>query len=359
MDLNTLQKSIYEMNEEEIFYKKYREAEKSKESLHAFLSQIDKEEVYKKHRLILEWPDTIPLGRKYDDTFFFDMNDTNAILVQRHNRYSPPLMHSHTFFELIYVYDGTCVQKLNHTENLLHTGDVCIIPPGVLHAIDVNDSSVILNVLIRKDTLHNIFFNFLSTQNILSSFFLNNIYGQSINSYIIFHTGQDYEIRRGFLYMYWESLNKSMYYYQMIGNTLTLCFGLLIRNYSHFVETPSPARRNEEQSDKLLQYIQANYAAVTAEETARVFSYSREYVSRLIKEATGLSFTGFVQKVRMEKAQDLLRNTNMTVAEIAEQVGYSSPEHFIRLFRRFSKMTPTGYRHSQSDNKEKVIIARL
>lgn len=359
MDVETLRSQIYQYNEEERFYKAYAEAEQSRDTLNDFLNHLDKEEILKKHRLILEWPETIPTGRKYDDTFFFDMNDSNAILVQRHNRFSPPLMHYHTFFELIYVYDGTCLQKLPHTEKKLHTGDICIIPPGVKHAIDVHDRSVIINILIRKDTLHNIFFNFLSTQNVLSSFFLNNIYGKNQESWIIFHTGQDSEMRNAFLYMYWEALNRQVYYYQMIGNTLTICFGLLIRNYVHFVEMPAPTRKHEEQADRILQYIQQHYDTVTADDISHVFSYSKEYASRLIKDITGLSFIQYVKKVRMEKAEDLLRNTNLSVSRISEQVGYNSSEHFIRLFRQYAHMTPTEYRLSQSANEEHAIIARL
>lgn len=82
MDIETLRSEIYQYNEEEQFYKAYAKAEQSRDSLHDFLNHLDKEEIIKKHRLILEWPETIPIGRKYDDTFFFDMNDSNAILVQ-------------------------------------------------------------------------------------------------------------------------------------------------------------------------------------------------------------------------------------------------------------------------------------
>lgn len=360
MDYETLKLAIYDLNEDEKFYKSYRNAHHSPEELDAFLRSLDQEDVFKRHLLILEWSKTIPIGQTYDDTFFFDMTNQNAIIVQRHNRYSPALVHSHTFFELIYVYDGKCTQKIENHSFPLQMGDVCIIPPGVRHSIEVNDdTSVIFNVLIRKETLHSIFFNFLSINNVLSSFFLNNLYSQKSNSYILFHTGSDLEMKRGFLYMYWEFLNKDLYYYQMIATTLTLVFGLLIRNYSRYVEMPGTSNKTESQAEKILQEMQCNYATATIKSVANQFGYSEEYVSKLIKNFTGKSFTKAMQEIRMTKAEDLLINTNMTVESISLSVGYSNMEHFIRLFKRLHKETPTGYRKVHSENTTRVVTARI
>lgn len=344
MDVNALQLHIYEMNEDEKFYKEYYYARQQQYSLEKFISKLDMDDVLKRHLLIPELKETIPVGNIYEDTFFFDMNDTNSIIVQKHNRYSPPLFHKHTFFELLYVYDGKCKQKLQHTEFELKTGDICVIPPEIEHAIAVNDESIILNVLIRKDTLHNIFFNFLNTQNMLSSFFLNNIYAQKANDYIIFHTGSDFELRRAFLYMLWETVNKQLYCYQLIGNTLMQVFALLIRNYENTIEMPVFTHKSDVQRYAIIQYIQEHYSSVKLEDIAEKFHYTSEYTSKLIKETTGMTFTEITQRVRMEKAQDLLANTNMSVALISEEIGYDAPEHFIRLFKKYTQMTPSSYR---------------
>lgn len=346
MDIKALQLKIYEMNEDELFYKDYYYARQQQYSFEKFLSELDMDDVLRRHLLIPEVTDTIP--PQFEDAFFFDMNAPNGIITQKHNRYSPAILHSHTFFELLYVYDGTCRQKLQHTEFQLQTGDVCIIPPGIEHAIAVNDESIILNVLIRKDTLHNIFYSFLNTENILSAFFLNNIYAQKANDYIIFHTGSDLEIQRGFLYMLWETVNKRLYCYQMIGNTLMLVFGLLIRNYENTVEMPIFSRKEDVQRFALLQFIQEHYASVKLEDVARKFHYTPEYTSKLIKETTGMTFTEITQRIRMEKAQDLLNNSNLSVASISEEIGYDSPEYFIRLFKKHTHMTPSAYRKNNS-----------
>ena len=100
MDIETLKSEIYKMNEEELFYRKYYYARQQDFSLKKFLAELDIDEVYEKHFLVPEIPDTIP--PHFEDGFFFDLNKKASILTMRHNRYSPAIIHDHTFFELIY-----------------------------------------------------------------------------------------------------------------------------------------------------------------------------------------------------------------------------------------------------------------
>lgn len=342
MEYETLKSEIYKLNEDEIFYRKYYYARQQEYSLKKFLAELDIDWVHERHLLVPEISDTIP--PHYEDWFFFDPEQRASILTMRHNRYSPPIVHDHTFFELIYVYDGACEQTISGSKHSLSLGDICIIPPGIRHSIGVFDNSIVFNCLIRKSTLHNIFFNFLSNPNILTAFFLNNIYSENGNDYIIFHTGSDYEIGRGFLYMYWESVNQSLYWDQMISYTLMLVFGLLIRNYEKSIDVPTFTQKADVQRFALLQFIQDNFANVTLDQIAEKFHYTPEYTSRLIKSTTGRSFTQIVQQVRLEKAQVLLQDTNLSVANIANQVGYETTEYFIRIFKKQMHMTPTEYR---------------
>lgn len=342
MDYETLKSEIYKLNEEELFYRKYYYAKQQKYSLEKFLAELDLEKVYEKHLLVPEIADTIP--PRFEDSFFFDMDKKASVVTLRHNRYSPAIIHEHTFFELLYVYDGHCEQSISGNKHSLSLGDICIVPPGIRHSVSVFDDSIVFNCLIRKSTLHTAFFNFLSNPNILTAFFLNNIYSENGNDYIIFHTGSDFEIQRDILYMYWESINKSLYWDQMISYTLMLVFGLLIRNYEKSIEVPTFTQKADVQRFALMQYIQDNFDTVTLPQIADKFHYTPEYTSRLIKSTTGKSFTQILQQVRLEKAQVLLQDTNLSVANIANQVGYETTEYFIRIFKKQMHMTPTEYR---------------
>ncbi len=342
MDIDTVKTSLYHLNEDELFYRKYYYARQQEYSLKKFLAELNMDYVHKRNLLILEDASTIP--PRFEDSFYFDSADSKSIVVMKHNCYSPALVHSHTFFELLYVYDGACQQKLNNSVIRLHTGDICIIPPGISHSIEVFDESVVINVLIRKSTLHNIFYTFLRTPNILSAFFLNNIYSKNGNDYIIFHSGIDEEIKRNFLYILYEHINKDDYCYQIISNTVMLIFALLIRNYERSIELPTFTEKADVQRFALLQYIQDHFTSISLEDVAERFHFTPEYTSKLIKSTTGQTFTEILRKVRIERAQVLLQDTNMSVADIGAQVGYETPEHFIRTFKKVVGISPTGYR---------------
>lgn len=348
MDVEELKHQIYQFNDEELFYKEQYEAREAGQ-IYAYIAKQDIQEVIRRHLLIPEVKETIP--PEFKDSFFFDMADKDSIVVQKHNRYSPALIHSHTFFELVYVYDGKCTQEISGQTIFMKTGDFCVIPPSVEHSISVYDDSIIINIMLRRNTLHSMFYNFLNTPNKLSSFFLNNIYAKRANDYILFHSGMDSYIRESFCWMLCESMNKQEYSYQCITNVLLLDFYLLVRNYSESVQMPLFNSKIDVQRYAIIQYIQDNYRDVTLSTVAKRFHYSNEYTSRLIKDLMGMTYTEVVRTVRIERSQDFLANTTMTVANIAEAIGYDTTEHYIRQFKKHTGMTPSAYRKQEAKNR--------
>ena len=61
-----------------------------------------------------------------------------------------------------------------------------------------------------------------------------------------------------------------------------------------------------------------------------------------------MTYSDTLLRVRMEHAMDLLVNTNLSIATISYEIGYETPEHFNRKFKKYSGMTPTAYRKGYS-----------
>lgn len=80
-------------------------------------------------------------------------------------------------------------------------------------------------------------------------------------------------------------------------------------------------------------------------EVARAVNCSTFYFCKMFKKATGLHFTEYLARVRIEKAKNLLLNPNLRISEIAYEVGFQSLTHFNRVFRRLVGESPTEYRH--------------
>ena len=98
---------------------------------------------------------------------------------------------------------------------------------------------------------------------------------------------------------------------------------------------------------EIMNYVQANYIDITLDDLAENFFLSKPYLSKYIKEKSGMTFGDLVKKIRMKKAKALLKSSNMTVENIAMSVGYQNVEHFNRLFKKAYDMTPMLFRNQK------------
>ena len=97
---------------------------------------------------------------------------------------------------------------------------------------------------------------------------------------------------------------------------------------------------------KVKQYINANYhrSDLSLAEASSISGYKEKYFCTLFKRRFGLSFTDYLNKVRISAARELLETTSQRVYLISDAVGYRSMEHFMRLFKRETGLTPKAYR---------------
>ena len=280
----------------------------------------------------------------YSEPLFFSGSSEQEIRIVQHDRYTLPLMHKHDFFELVYVYEGEFTQQIESTKLPMHTGDLCLIPPGVHHSLDVCNYSIVLNILITEVKFKNIIFNELKADNLISSFFIGNVYSENVNDFIIFHTNGDRQIQDLILDMCLEQINGEDYYRYMLNADILKLLGLLLRSYEKTCDVPRIRKKKDSENFSILQYIEQNYRSLTLQELAEHFHYSAQHMSHRLKQITGMSFTEYLLRKRMKISADLLTNTNVKVKTIGENTGYQSQEHFIRTFRKYYGVTPGAYR---------------
>jgi YesN/AraC family two-component response regulator len=166
------------------------------------------------------------------------------------------------------------------------------------------------------------------------------------NSYLIFHTGNDHELKDLILQMMLEYANRYQEYEAILNAYFSIFFGKLLRYYENTAQISDPDTHRSRLSYELNQYIQENHQKISLSDIARRFGYSDEYTSRLIKQLMGRSFSEILADARMKHAAALLKSTNLPVRDIAYQVGYENPENFIRTFKKHNKKTPTEYRRN-------------
>jgi len=107
--------------------------------------------------------------------------------------------------------------------------------------------------------------------------------------------------------------------------------------------------------EKAVAYINVHYAAaLSLEDVARRFFFSRSQFTRSFRQHTGQSFLEYLNARRIEQARKLLIETDWTSAMITRYVGFSSPAHFHRLFLRETGITPMQYRQQKRGGEEDI-----
>lgn len=95
----------------------------------------------------------------------------------------------------------------------------------------------------------------------------------------------------------------------------------------------------------ILEYVNENYNKdLTLDAISAKFGFNSSYFSRMFKKALGSGYTDYLCFVRICKAEKLLRETDMSVIDVALEVGFSSVSYFNRVFKKHKNCTPTLYK---------------
>lgn len=116
-----------------------------------------------------------------------------------------------------------------------------------------------------------------------------------------------------------------------------------------------PASRSDVVILKGIKLVQERYwDRVPLSELARELGVSKSMLSRRFRQAMGVPFRDYLVRLRLEKAKALLRTGHVSITEVAQMVGFGDLPRLDKLFKRYTGVTPSVYRHRDlvSDNKE-------
>ena len=119
----------------------------------------------------------------------------------------------------------------------------------------------------------------------------------------------------------------------------------MVLDYTERVERLRQGKQPSKLTIDVSNYIQHHISEpITVEKIAEALFLSRPYLSRRFKEETGESLTDFILKEKTEEAKRLLRYSDKPLTAISSYLGFSSPSHFSRVFRRYTGYIPREYR---------------
>ena len=112
-----------------------------------------------------------------------------------------------------------------------------------------------------------------------------------------------------------------------------------------YQESKVPKKMNKT-ARQVVEYVQEHFAEydLSLDNVASKFELNPTYMSRIIKQELGMGYKDFLMELRMNKAKEMLLEPSVNVSDVCMQVGYANPSHFIKLFSKYTGMTPAKYR---------------
>ncbi|MCA0758626.1 AraC family transcriptional regulator [Paenibacillus sp. N4] len=281
------------------------------------------------------------------DRFF---NPDFDIFINREVESFSLSQHTHDFIEISYVEEGNGYHYVEDQMIPIKRGDLFVIPIGTSHVFrptSQDNPLVIYNCIFRTSMLEQLR-SVVREPSILHSLF----YGSqpSAVKWLQFQDKFDkfLTVMQG---MYREFLKKeAQYEFLMMGQLIQVL--AMLQRYEcdgSLVSTPT------NKMDDAIQYINDHYAAnLTVQQVSERSFMSPSHFQRLFKKTTGVTFMTYLQNFRIQRCCELLKSTEMTIQEAANQVGYQDMKFFHELFRKKTGVTPREYRRNSPDMDYKL-----
>lgn len=262
------------------------------------------------------------------------------------------------FVDVLFVLKGNCTCKFYKTDLTISPESVflsrhsfCMIPHQVIHSFSPDQDCQILHIFFKLDSLRSHYSDLISANNTLLLFCSNMLYQSHYWNYLYFSVSYTDKLDTLLTEMYEEFYHKQIYHQNMLYYSAGMFFTLMERQLlSQISVSPSNPLRLV-RYDQIYSYICDNYSLTSAREIAEYFHISQSYLCKLFHE-NGTTVTTVIQEIRLQHTRSLLEQSDLSVQNIAELVGYHDLTYFIKLFKRNFSITPYQYRKKYQSAKK-------
>ncbi|WP_270739507.1 helix-turn-helix domain-containing protein [Massilioclostridium coli] len=258
-----------------------------------------------------------------------------------------PVFHNHDYYEMVYVYRGGCVNTFRDHEVILSQGDILLLNPNVLHCLHtLHEQDCVFNIMLSRSLFEESMLLLLSDNKLFSNFIVSYMYQiNTSQEFLYFPAQQDGQVDDIVTNLIYEVRERSSSGNgNVIQYLLAVLFTLLARIHAEENNINAETQPKIASLLDIISYINQNSNTVNLSVLEERFSYSSGYISRMIKQHCGQSFTQLVQNAKLQHAREILKTTDTSIVEVAEESGFQDSQYFSKLFKEKFGLTPRQYR---------------
>ena len=270
--------------------------------------------------------------------------------VIRDEEFSMPSIHFHPEFEIYYLMDGSRHYFIEDKFYLIGQNHIVLIDTMQIHKTSACGKGP-----------HDRFLIELTTEPFAS--FFSGLSGISFQSLFrelagVWEIGEDGRFfAEGIFRAIADELREQKPYYQtLVMMKIAELVLYMARLNTGMRVSAAPARTSKHtQISSVTDYISNNFdKQISLDLICRHFYINKSYLCRVFKDVTGSTVQDYIHMCRIKKAQELLKNSSMSVSEISASLGYGTATYFERVFRKYMETTPFRYRKKMLLIEQKV-----
>jgi len=252
------------------------------------------------------------------------------------------------FFELVLIKEGKGTQCINYNLYPYNEGSIFLLPPLKCHSFNISTSSKFVFLKFTDSFFKNS--NRVSVDRsewfgeaayILSNY--NQLPGDLIKSDI-----DRQHLRRLIAMILQESRNYGEESISLVSSLMTSVLEILIRNIKKGSHYEVAENGNDDRATMMLTYINENISKqelLKVEHLAETFSMSPTYVSEFFRKQVGISLREYIIKAKLKLVEIRLLNSDYTLTEIADDLGFTDVSHLSKTFKRYVGMSVREFKN--------------
>ena len=272
------------------------------------------------------------------------LEEGKLIAVRTHTRFVHFPSHRHNFIEVLYVCEGSLINIIGGKQVVIEAGELLFLNQFTRHEIlPAGKNDIAINFMILPE-FFDVAYTMAGSNNVLADFLVNVLrQNEEKGEYLHFRVAEVLQI---------QNLLENMIYSLVTGKgdqnrinqtTMGLIF-LYLLDSVQYAEMRVPNQYENMIAMTTLDYIEQSYKTATLTELCVKLHLPMHVLSKMIKKNTGFNFKELLQRKRMNKAIELMCETELPISDIIAAVGYENGSYFHRVFREKYHVTPRAFR---------------